>query len=131
MTYIRKSNFNMKQDLTSQVATIDETLTERSAQVTDLSVQSYSLGLLRDPNEAGKKIGQEFVEFVTAVVSDENTEACEAEFADLIYAGLVFARSRQKDVKLAHVMEILVARNQSARPDEASISKIQELPESV
>jgi len=98
----------------SLIAQIDELLDERAAQIANTQATSYTLGLLRDPNKAAKKFGEEVLEFVQAVFEQE-TEAVEQEFADLIYGGLVLARARAKEVSVQRIFEILTARNQAKR----------------
>ena len=96
------------------IAQIDETFDERQAQMTDSAVSSYSLGLLRDPNKATKKFGEEVMEFVQAVLDEDSTKA-EEELADLIFGSITLARSRAKEVSLLRVMQILTSRNQAKR----------------
>ena len=72
------------------------------------------LGLLRNPNKALKKFGEETLEFTQAVL-EENAAAAEEELADLIFSGITLALSRGKDVSLERVMRILVNRNQAKR----------------
>ena len=91
---------------------IDETVALRSDQIGDQDVTSYTLGLLRDPNKAGKKFGEEAAEVMMAVCGEDSIEAVEGEIADLIYAGLVLAHSRGKTVRLGNVLGILIARNE-------------------
>jgi len=96
---------------------IDATLARRSSQCGDRSVTSPTLELLRDPNLAGKKAGEEFAETLMAIFGDGTVAECESELADLIYAQLVAARSRNKPAELGNVIRILVGRNQrKARP---------------
>jgi phosphoribosyl-ATP pyrophosphohydrolase len=86
----------------------------------DPSVDSYTLGLLRDPNMAGKKLGEEVLELAMAVTTDEEgeTQASEEEIADILYASLVFARSRGREVRLGNVLGILVGRNERKTAEE-------------
>ncbi|MCA9327564.1 phosphoribosyl-ATP diphosphatase, partial [Candidatus Saccharibacteria bacterium] len=100
--------------LGGQVVRIDDTLDERTAQIEDTAVQSYSLGLLRDPNKALKKFGEEVMEFVQAVIEEPEKDV-EQELADLMFGALILARSREKDVSLESVLRILVARNEAKR----------------
>ena len=99
-------------DFSSAIDRIDATLTMRSGQIADPEVSSYTLALLRDPNEAGKKFGQEAAEVMMAVCGEEDVTAVESEIADLVYASLVVARSRRQPARLANVLAILVARNE-------------------
>ena len=48
-------------------------------------------------------------------VLEQETEAVEQEFSDLIYGGLVLARGRAKEVSVQRIFEILTARNQAKR----------------
>lgn len=96
------------------IAQIDETFAERQAQVGDETVTSYTLGLLRNPNKAMKKFGEETLEFAQAVL-EEDADAAEQELADLIFGGLTLALARGKDVSLERVMQILADRNQAKR----------------
>jgi ATP phosphoribosyltransferase len=91
---------------------IDATLSRRSLQVNDLTVSSYTLGLMRDSNEAGKKAGEEFSEVLMAIFGDGSIKDCESEIADLIYVQIVSAYSRDKPVKLENVIRMLIERNQ-------------------
>jgi len=91
---------------------IDETLALRSDQLDDPSVTSYTLGLLRNQNEAGKKFGQEAAEVMMAVCGEDGIDAVEGEIADLVYASLVLARSRGKAARLNNVLGILIGRNE-------------------
>lgn len=90
---------------------IDEVLERRRRQIPDKSAKSYTLSLMRDANEAGKKAGEEFGEFMMAVSGDADTVDCENEIADLTYAQLVAAYSRGKPAKLSNVIRILIERN--------------------
>jgi ATP phosphoribosyltransferase len=97
----------------SDIERIDEVLARRSGQVADKSAKSYTLGLMRDANKAGKKAGEEFGEVMMAIAGDGDSTDCESEIADLTYAQLVAAYSRNKPVKLANVIRILIDRNQN------------------
>ncbi len=97
--------------LGGRIAAIDETLAARQSQIEDMNVTSYTLGLLRNPNKALKKFGEESLEFAQAVI-EEDAEAAAQELADFVYAALVLARSSSKAVTLERVMQILVERNQ-------------------
>lgn len=90
---------------------IDATLAKRGLQVKDASVDSYTLGLLRDTNKAGKKAGEEFGEVMMAIFGDGSIADCESEVADLIYAQLAAAYSQGKPIKLSNIMRILIERN--------------------
>ncbi|HUY84899.1 MAG TPA: ATP phosphoribosyltransferase [Candidatus Dormibacteraeota bacterium] len=94
------------------IGRIDTTLARRSLQLDDRSVTSPTLELLRDPNLAGKKAGEEFAETLMAIFGNGTVAECESELADLIYAQLVAARSRNKPVELGNVIRVLVGRNQ-------------------
>lgn len=96
------------------IARVDETFDERCGQIGDETVTSYTLGLLRNPNKALKKFGEEMLEFTQAVF-EEDTEAAAEELADLVFGAIAFARSRQKDVRLQRVIQILTDRNQAKR----------------
>jgi phosphoribosyl-ATP pyrophosphohydrolase len=91
---------------------IDNTLADRSAKIGDPDATSYTLELLRDANEAGKKFGSEVVEFTVAATTETLIDT-EGELADLIYAALVFARSKDKPVELGRVLQVLTERNQT------------------
>lgn len=93
------------------ISAIDKVLERRRRQVPDKSANSYTLSLMRDANEAGKKAGEEFGEFMMAISGDAATADCENEIADLTYAQLVAAYSRGKPAKLSNVIRILVERN--------------------
>jgi ATP phosphoribosyltransferase len=93
------------------ISGIDDVLERRRRQIPDGSVRSYTLSLMRDANEAGKKAGEEFGEFMMAVSGDADTVDCENEIADLTYAQLVAAYSRGKPAKLSNVLRILIERN--------------------
>jgi phosphoribosyl-ATP pyrophosphohydrolase len=97
----------------SDIDRIDAVLRQRSMQVNNKSAQSYTLTLMRDANKAGKKAGEEFAEVMMAILNDGNIADCESEIADLTYAQLVAAYSRNKPAKLSNVIRILVNRNQS------------------
>jgi len=99
--------------LASDIERIDDTLKRRSLQVASKSAQSYTLSLMRDANKAGKKAGEEFSEVMMAILGDSNVADCESEIADLTYAQLVAAYSRNKPARLSNVMRILVKRNRS------------------
>jgi phosphoribosyl-ATP pyrophosphohydrolase len=90
---------------------IDATLNRRSLQVTDSAANSYTLGLMRDTNKAGKKAGEEFSEALMAIFGDGSVEDCESEIADLVYAQIVSAYSRNKPVKLENIIRVLIERN--------------------
>ncbi len=90
---------------------IDSVLASRSRQVTDKAVKSYTLNLMRDANEAGKKAGEEFGEVMMAIAGNGDTADCESEIADLTYAQLVAAYSQGKPARLSNVIRILVDRN--------------------
>lgn len=96
------------------VAQIDRTFDERVAQVPDESTKSYTLGLLRDPNKAAKKFGEEVLEYVQAVFEEGGGDP-EEELADFVFGALTLARGRGKDVSLFRVLEILTERNQAKR----------------
>lgn len=100
--------------LGSQIAEIDEMFAERQAQIPDPALTSYTLGLLRDPNKAAKKFGEEVMEFAQAVMT-ETTALSEQELADLVFGALTLARSRGQAVSLENVVNILVRRNQAKR----------------
>lgn len=100
----------------SGIDEIDATLAKRNSQINDESAKSYTLALMRDPNLAGKKAGEEFGEVMMAIAGDADTAQCESEIADLTYAQLAAAYSRDKPVKLGNVLRILIDRNQSGRP---------------
>ncbi len=91
---------------------IDATFAQRSLQTADLSADSYTLKLLRDSNQAGKKAGEEFGEAMMAIFGEGGIADCEGEIADLIYAQLAAANSRNKPVKLGNIINILIERNQ-------------------
>lgn len=93
---------------------IDATLAGRSSQLGDKSVDSPTLKLMRDPNLAGKKAGEEFAETLMAIFGNGPTADCESELADLIYTQLVAARSQGKPAQLGNVIRILVDRNRQA-----------------
>lgn len=116
-----QDNFNLESGLASQVQMIDQTLEMRVQEMDDAQAGSYTLNLLRDPNEAGKKFGQEVIEYNSAVVGAEAVEDCEEELADLIYSGLVLALSREKSVRLSNVLGILIARNAAGQADLQSL----------
>lgn len=96
------------------IAQIDETFSERRAQIEDETMASYTLGLLRNPNKALKKFGEETLEFTQAVLEEDLTTT-EEELADLIFGGITLALARGKNVSLERVMDVLVARNQAKR----------------
>lgn len=100
----------------SDIDRIDAVLAQRSEQVNDKSAKSYTLGLMRDANKAGKKAGEEFGEVMMAIAGDGNTADCESEIADLTYAQLVAAYSRGKPAKLGNVIRILIDRNRGGDP---------------
>lgn len=90
---------------------IDATLARRTAQINDQTVNSPTLGLLRDPNLAGKKAGEELAEVLMAAFGPGTVRDCEGEIADSIYTQLVAARSRGKPVELGNVIRVLIDRN--------------------
>lgn len=92
---------------------IDRILADRNLKVSDMSTKSYTLALMRNANEAGKKAGEEFGEVMMAIAGNGDTADCESEIADLTYAQLVAAYSRGKPAKLTNVIRILVDRNQN------------------
>jgi ATP phosphoribosyltransferase len=92
---------------------IDTVLATRNRQLSDRAVNSYTLSLMRDANEAGKKAGEEFGEVMMAIAGSGDTADCESEIADLTYAQLVAAYSRGKPARLGNVLRILVERNRS------------------
>jgi phosphoribosyl-ATP pyrophosphohydrolase/phosphoribosyl-AMP cyclohydrolase len=96
------------------IAQIDSTLDERSAQISDSKANGYTLGLLRNPNKAAKKLGEEFMEYVMAV-EESGIENATEELADFVYGALVFARSRGQNVRLEEVLRVLTFRNQAKR----------------
>lgn len=100
--------------LGSEVEQIDATVDERVAQIQDETVRSYSLGLLRDPNKAAKKLGEEFLEFVQAV-NREEVAAIEQELADLVFAALTFARANGKNVSFLKTIQVETFRNRAKR----------------
>lgn len=97
----------------ADVEKIDATLALRGLQLNDKSTNSYTLGLMRDSNKAGKKAGEEFSEVSMAIFGDGSVKDCEGEIADLIYAQLVAGYSRNKLVKLDNILRILIERNQT------------------
>lgn len=112
---------NMGGRITEGVVAIDDTLEMRARQIGEVGVQSYTLDLLRDPNEADKKFGSEVAEVLTAINTGRATETVEGEIADLLYASLVAARSRGKGVRLSAVLGELIARNQ----DKSGVPKVE------
>ena len=96
------------------IAEIDATFDDRMAELDDPSKESYSLGLLRNPNKAVKKLGEEVMEFVQAAI-ERDVPATEEELADVVFAGIAMARSRGKQISIERVTRILVARNQAKR----------------
>lgn len=94
---------------------IDATLAKRSRQMADRTVSSPTLKLLRDPNLAGKKAGEEFAESLMAIFGEAGLSECEGEIADSIYTQLVAARSRGKAVELGNIIRILIERNAGGR----------------
>ena len=98
----------------SDIDKIDATLQLRNEQRINKSAQSYTLTLMRDANKAGKKAGEEFSEVMMAILGDGEIAECEGEIADLIYAQLVAAYSRDKPVKLGNVMRVMINRNRSS-----------------
>jgi phosphoribosyl-ATP pyrophosphohydrolase len=103
--------FPVKDAAYTEINRIDRTLAERSRQITDLAASSYTLELLRDPNKAGKKFGEEVAEAVMDIAGEASTASCESELADVIYSGMVAARSRGIAVQLGNVIRILGGRN--------------------
>lgn len=95
----------------SDINRIDETLKQRSEQISNSEVNSYTLELMRNRNKAGKKAGEEFSETVMAIFGDETPRNCESEIADLIYAQMILAYSRDKPVKLSNIIRILIDSN--------------------
>ena len=93
------------------IGRIDATLSRRSLQVNDSAANSYTLGLMRDDNKAGKKAGEEFSEVLMAIFGDGSIKDCESEIADLIYAQIISAYSRNKPVKLENIISMLIERN--------------------
>lgn len=109
---IKNDQKQQAQDINlADIKQIDKTLDGRCLQINDLSVNSYTLNLLRDPNKAGKKAGEEFGESMMAIYGDNSVDDCEGEIADLIYGQLAAARSKDKMVKLENIIKILVERN--------------------
>lgn len=90
---------------------IDSMLASRNRQATDKAAKSYTLNLMRNANEAGKKAGEEFGEVMMAIAGNGKTADCESEIADLTYAQLVAAYSQGKPARLSNVIRILVDRN--------------------
>jgi len=101
------------EDLNRGIRRIDETLDRRSAQIDDLAVTSYTLERLRNPNEAGKKFGEEACEAMMAIFGNGTTQDCEGEIADVTYAALTAARSENKPARLENILRILMDRNQT------------------
>ncbi len=97
---------------------IDKTFAARSAQIDDITKLSPTLGLLRDPNKAGKKAGEEFSEALMAIFGNGTVAECENEIADLIYSLLAAGRSQNKTVKLGNILRILIDRNEQGSRDE-------------
>jgi phosphoribosyl-ATP pyrophosphohydrolase len=93
------------------VSAIDRTIADRVELINEPAFSTYTTELLRNPNKAGKKAGEEFAEVMMAIMADECVEACEAEIADLMYAVVVAAQGRGKRVAIAQVLRILIARN--------------------
>jgi ATP phosphoribosyltransferase len=98
----------------SAIDRIDATLARRSSQLDNKTVASPTLRLMRDPNLAGKKTGEEFAETLMAIFGDGTTAKCESELADLIYTQLVAARSQGKPVELGKVIRTLIDQNKQA-----------------
>lgn len=88
---------------------VDTSLNERLKQVDNLSVTSYSIERLRDPNQALKDYGEESAEFLESVVTGKANAL--DELADLLFASLVLARANSADVSLADVVQRLEGRN--------------------
>lgn len=88
---------------------VDQTLTERTTQISDANLTSYTLERLRSPNLAIKDFGEEQAEFLEAAISGKPTAT--DELADLLFAGLVLAKANGGNVKLAEVIRILEERN--------------------
>jgi phosphoribosyl-ATP pyrophosphohydrolase len=105
---------------TAAVVRVDTTLDTRETQIPDPMVDSPTLSLLRDPNKAGKKFGEEQAEFLMAVCGEADAQDCEAELADVVRAALVFARSKGKRVRLSGVVTELIQRNRQMSPQESS-----------
>lgn len=113
---IVKSSINSEQQTSfsyDDIDRVDTVLNRRSRQLNANADNSYTLTLMRDPNKAGKKAGEEFSEVMMAILGDGNISECESEIADLTYAQLVAAYSRNKPVKLSNVIRTLVDRNQN------------------
>ncbi len=100
--------------LEASIDAIDETFDLRVAQIDDEVTESYTLGLLRDPNRAAKKLGEEFMEFVASVEGLDEAATTE-ELADFVFAALTFARGRGKNIRLKDAISLLVFRNQRKR----------------
>ncbi len=98
------------------VCGIDAMLDRRSDQIGDLTIDSGTLDLMRDPNAATKKFGSEGAELLQAAIEGP-ASACEFETADLVYAALVVARSRRKRVSLEGVLRELLVRNKASKPN--------------
>jgi ATP phosphoribosyltransferase len=88
---------------------VDQTLSERAAQLGDPGLTSYTMERLRNPNLAIKDFGEEQAEFLEAVINGKPTAA--DELADLLFAGLVLSTANGGDVKLSDVIRILEERN--------------------
>lgn len=99
----------------SAIDRIDAVLARRSKQAADRTAESYTVSLMRDANEAGKKAGEEFGEVMMAIAGSGDVADCESEIADLTYAQLVAAYSRGKPVRLGNVIRILIKRNESGK----------------
>lgn len=96
------------------IAVIDAILAKRRSQINDLSVNSYTLERLRDPNRAIKKYGEEGAEYLAAIVGGESLRDCEEELADLIYGGLIAGNAKERQVSLGGVVRILASRNKDS-----------------
>jgi ATP phosphoribosyltransferase len=88
---------------------VDTALAERVSQVEDPRLNSYTIGRLRNSNQALKDFGEEAAEFLDAAIRGSQTAA--DELADLIFAGLVLDRSKGGQTRLADVIQILENRN--------------------
>lgn len=98
---------------------IDAVLARRSIQASaGKTTDSYTVSLMRDANEAGKKAGEEFSEVMMAIAGSGDVSECESEIADLTYAQIVAAYSRGKPVRLGNVIRILIKRNRAGVQDE-------------
>ena len=103
MTNLSDSEAEM---LARVLADLSATIEQRAAEA-DASA-SYTAKLLsKGPNKTAKKLGEEAVELVIALTS-ENEQNVASETADLLYHLLVALKSR--DVSLARVAGILAER---------------------